>query len=649
VQQVLPSGRDFVDEARRLARVRHPHVLAVHGASYHDDRAGIWTDWIEGETLARSIERGDSMAPNDLLRVMCELAGAIESVHLAGLVHGDIKPSNVMLDARRGVVLMDFGAGFESSEEGVLMRAGTLRYLAPEVLAGQPANSAVDLYAFGVLAHFLACNAFPNEKEIDSAIRPRGLRALIAELLHMDAAQRPSAHALVRRLEALREAPLRRAKRLASAAAVTAIIAIALVSTLAYWRAERLRSEAEAARAQAEATTEFLHDLLGRAAPNALGPRASMRDLLDAAPQLIAQRFAGRAAERLRATMLLADLEADFNNDAAAARLSESAALTAAQIDPESDAAIKLSALALRRRALAGPALPALAQAAALLQKVQRERRPPALIAAVEYALAEVEFRSLLVQGNPALGERMLARLRRVLSPPVLLDARAEADALRRLSSVLIERGDIAQGIAIGERSVAHAEAHFGADHAITALNRRVLGWILIADGTGDGRRAEALFRRNLALHEAKLGRKSAAVADDLMGLSYVLANTDQKAEALSLAQEAWALINALYEPAARTTIDAGLTLANALKVNGQLAETEVLLSELRARMRQYRSSETRQFILLTRELAWLYRDQGKPVQSQAMYAECAGLSVRVLHPDNPIARECNVAAATKR
>jgi hypothetical protein len=133
------------------------------------------------------------------------------------------------------------------------------------------------------------------------------------------------------------------------------------------------------------------------------------------------------------------------------------------------------------------------------------------------------------------------------------------------------------------------------------------------------------------------------------MGLSYVLANTDQKAEALSLAQEAWALINALYEPAARTTIDAGLTLANALKVNGQLAETEVLLSELRARMRQYRSSETRQFILLTRELAWLYRDQGKPVQSQAMYAECAGLSVRVLHPDNPIARECNVAAAIKR
>ena len=52
------SGRDFVAEARRLARVRHPHVLAVHGASYHDGRAGLWCDWIEGETLQRRLDRG---------------------------------------------------------------------------------------------------------------------------------------------------------------------------------------------------------------------------------------------------------------------------------------------------------------------------------------------------------------------------------------------------------------------------------------------------------------------------------------------------------------------------------------------------------------------------------------------------------------
>ncbi len=59
---LLPSGVDFVAEARRLARVRHPNVLAVHGASYHAGRAGIWTDWIEGETLSGRIARSGPLA-----------------------------------------------------------------------------------------------------------------------------------------------------------------------------------------------------------------------------------------------------------------------------------------------------------------------------------------------------------------------------------------------------------------------------------------------------------------------------------------------------------------------------------------------------------------------------------------------------------
>jgi Protein kinase domain len=110
VSSELSSGRDFVAEARRLARVRHPHVLAVHGASYHNNRAGLWADWIEGETLSARLQRSGPLRGAELLRVLRELAEAMDAVHKAGLAHGDIKASNVMLDAQGHLILMDFDA-----------------------------------------------------------------------------------------------------------------------------------------------------------------------------------------------------------------------------------------------------------------------------------------------------------------------------------------------------------------------------------------------------------------------------------------------------------------------------------------------------------------------------------------------------------
>ncbi len=77
-----------------------------------------------------------------------------------------------------------------------MINAGTPRYLAPEVVAGRPATRAVDLYAFGVLAHFIATAAFPDEN-VDHAKRlPAALRKLIRRLLDPDADKRPHADQL---------------------------------------------------------------------------------------------------------------------------------------------------------------------------------------------------------------------------------------------------------------------------------------------------------------------------------------------------------------------------------------------------------------------------------------------------------------------
>jgi serine/threonine protein kinase len=635
---VIFSGRDFVAEAQRLASVRHPNVLAVHGASYHDDRAGLWADWIDGETLHARLEREGRLPMDVLLPLARDLASALAAVHAAGLVHGDVKASNVMIDASGHVVLMDFGAGFRSGDEGAVLGAATPQYLAPEIAAGEAASTAVDLYALGVLLHRAAAAQYPIGDSVHANIRPAALRSLLGELLSPEARRRPAAATVVERLDHLRAAPLRRARRVALYTLFAGAIAVAAISTLAYLRSEKLRREAENARDHAEATTEFLHDLLGRAAPNALGPRASMRDLLDSAPQLIEQHFADRPHERLAATVLLADLEADFANDRVAAAHSRSAAAAAAALDPDSDQTLRLTAQSLRRRAIAGEAQAVLPEAEALLARAERERRDPAVIAAIEQALAEVESRTLLIRADPALSRRMLDRLRRVVAPPVLLDARAECDALRRLSSALIETGDHRAGTAVGERAVARAAEAFGADHALTALNRRVLGWTVL---DSQAERAESLFRTNLTMHERKLGRHSAAVADDLMGLSYALGALRRVAEALASAEESWRLTNEIYGSAHRSTIDAGLTLANALELDAQYDRSAALIETLRERLRDARGSENRQYLLATRQLAFLMRARGRPDLAPPYFAECADIGLRVLGADNPLTRTC--------
>ena len=298
----LPSGRDFIAEARRLARVRHPHVLAVHGAGHHDGRAGIWTDWIDGETLAHRIERAGPFEPAQMLRVATDLAAALRAVHDAGLVHADVKASNAMLDRDGRVILMDFGAGFERSDEGYVQTTGTPRYLAPEVRAGKAATSAVDVYALGVLWHRAACGDYPAEDAVSAAVKPAALRPLIRQMLDPEPVRRPTAAALEDALARVADAPRRRARQFALGAVIAGLAAVAAVSWLGYRRAEALRLEAVAARDQAVATSRFLTELLEAPSPDERGRDVKVAELLDAADRRA--RGADELAPGVRASLL---------------------------------------------------------------------------------------------------------------------------------------------------------------------------------------------------------------------------------------------------------------------------------------------------------------------------------------------------------
>lgn len=182
-----------LEEARRLARVRHPNVLAVHGIETHSGRDGIWTDLVEGETLDRVLERSGPLPREMLTRVGVDLCRALSAVHAAGLVHGDVKAANAMLDVQGRTILMDFGSGDESisgnadsddiqeetpnastgaerespaakspvSDSNRRPIQGTPVAMAPELFDGIAASPSSDLYALGILLYRLATGRYP--------------------------------------------------------------------------------------------------------------------------------------------------------------------------------------------------------------------------------------------------------------------------------------------------------------------------------------------------------------------------------------------------------------------------------------------------------------------------------------------------------
>jgi eukaryotic-like serine/threonine-protein kinase len=133
-------------EARALAKLAHPNVVAVYDADEVDGIVYIVMELAPGVPLRAWI--GGRHGWEDVIRVMCEAGAGIAAAHAAGLVHRDIKPDNILIGEDR-VRVLDFGLAHGPAsvdDDG----AGTPNYMAPEVLAGEPATAASDQFSFGV-------------------------------------------------------------------------------------------------------------------------------------------------------------------------------------------------------------------------------------------------------------------------------------------------------------------------------------------------------------------------------------------------------------------------------------------------------------------------------------------------------------------
>src|SRR5688500_3953410 len=200
-----------VREGWLLASIRHPNVVNVYGVDEFDNAVGLWMEFVDGLTLKQTLHQRGVFGAHEAALIGTDLCRAVAAVHKAGLVHRDIKAQNVMREAGGRIVLMDFGAGEVQTKQGDPLRrpTGTPLYLSPEVLGGQPATVASDIYSVGVLLYHLLTMRYPVEgstvAELESAhanrrvtpisdLRPdlpAGIVRVIGRALDSDPARRP--------------------------------------------------------------------------------------------------------------------------------------------------------------------------------------------------------------------------------------------------------------------------------------------------------------------------------------------------------------------------------------------------------------------------------------------------------------------------
>jgi predicted Ser/Thr protein kinase len=180
----------FRREARLAASLSHPNLIGVYDYAEGAERAYLVMEYVAGPNLAERMKQGVEI---DCDRLARELLGAVAHIHAAGIVHRDIKPQNVLVDPGGSAKLIDFGIALPADATSLTQTGqvlGTARYVAPEVMRGEPAGERSDLFSCGVLL-----------RDCLGPGSPAHLRVLADRLANPDPRARPaSAEAVVARL-----------------------------------------------------------------------------------------------------------------------------------------------------------------------------------------------------------------------------------------------------------------------------------------------------------------------------------------------------------------------------------------------------------------------------------------------------------------
>ncbi len=148
----------FLHEAQHLARLRHPHIVAIYEIGDADGEPYFTMDYVDGEPLTQRLKSG-SLSPTQSVELFKQIASAVQHAHKHGIVHRDLKPANILLNKQGEAFVTDFGLARQIHQDSSLTQTGevlgTPQYMAPEQARGETAQmgEATDIHALGLLLY----------------------------------------------------------------------------------------------------------------------------------------------------------------------------------------------------------------------------------------------------------------------------------------------------------------------------------------------------------------------------------------------------------------------------------------------------------------------------------------------------------------
>jgi len=211
------TATTLLQEARLGASCSHPAFVKIHAIEDDGVSQSIVMELVLGQTLERVLA-GTTVARADALSWACQIADAMDDAHQNGLVHGDLKPSNLMLEPSGTIRILDFGLAHQLDALAPTLPSpvqGTVAYMAPERILGAPPSPHADIYALGLILYELVCGNHPYALRDKSGTTPSrapdsddgwqypvgtdaALSALINAMTARRSAQRPGSMAQVR-------------------------------------------------------------------------------------------------------------------------------------------------------------------------------------------------------------------------------------------------------------------------------------------------------------------------------------------------------------------------------------------------------------------------------------------------------------------
>jgi hypothetical protein len=169
-------ARRFAEESRIAASIEHPNVVPIYAAGEEGGVPWIAMRYVAGSDLGRRISREGRLDPAQAVALIAQIGNGLDAIHRAGLVHRDVKPANVLLSGDPGsehAYITDFGVARNVATQSGLTQTGrfvgTLDYVAPEQISGEPIDARVDVYALGCLLFKLLTGEVPFPREGEAA------------------------------------------------------------------------------------------------------------------------------------------------------------------------------------------------------------------------------------------------------------------------------------------------------------------------------------------------------------------------------------------------------------------------------------------------------------------------------------------------